>query len=319
MTHRERYGRVAVLSGGCSGEREISLASGRAVFETLKSADVDCEFIDFQGQDLQNLVTGFDRVFIALHGSGGEDGTVQGVLELAGMPYTGSGVLASALAMNKCMTKRLWQGLGLPTPDFLVVRDVSEIEPLPNSLEFPLMVKPNSEGSSLGMALVHSESELHAAVVEALKFDRQVLVEQYVAGVELTCGILHGEALPLIQIDTPRAYYDYVAKYQSNDTEYTRPTCVDEAAEAVIQKLCVDAFENTGCSGWGRVDLILDSEQKPWLIEMNTVPGLTDHSLVPKAAVFAGMDFVQLVLNILESSFEKDVSVPLFTRLEELN
>lgn len=313
------YGRVAVLTGGCSAEREISLRSGRAVFEALQRNGVNSALVDFRGGDLMASLNGFDRAFIAMHGRGGEDGSLQGALQLAGVPYTGSGVLASALAMNKVMAKRLWAASGLATPKFVTVRDEKDVEQLVCRFPFPMMVKPNREGSSVGMAKVGSVIELREAIVAALEYDDCVFVEQYIEGDELTCAIVDGEALPLIQIETPRDYYDYIAKYHSDETRYSRPEAMTEAEESAIQKLCLDAFDALACAGWGRVDLMLDAQRRPWLIEMNTVPGMTDHSLVPKAAAAAGLSFDGLVLNILDTSLTDRDKPPIEQQLRKGN
>ena len=300
------FGRVALLLGGQSAEREISLKSGNAVFAALQRQGVEVVAIDPDAGVLERLRSGgFDRVFIALHGRGGEDGRIQGGLETLGLPYTGSGVLGSALGMDKYRCKRLWQGAGLPTPDFILARqaeDLLQAEPL----GFPLIVKPVHEGSSIGMARVEEASQLDAAWAEAARHDPWVLVERWITGPEFTCAILGGEALPLIRLETPRAFYDYQAKYLAEDTRYLCPCGLDPETEERLQTLALAAFEAIGASGWGRVDFMLDATGQPHLLEINTVPGLTDHSLVPMAARARDIDFDTLVWRILETSLDTD-------------
>jgi len=300
------FGRVAVLYGGQSAERAVSLKSGAAVLAALTAAGVDGHGID-AGPDVVAQVAdgGFDRVFIALHGRGGEDGVIQGAFEMAGVPYTGSGVLGSALAMDKLRTKRLWQGIGLHTPPFAIIRAESQLDAAVDALGCPLMVKPAREGSSIGMTPVHQADDLPAAYREAARFDREVLLERWMPGPEYTATVLQGEALPLIRLETPRNFYDYDAKYICDDTQYHCPCGLADADERAMQSLVLQAFESVGARGWGRVDLMIDAVGQAALLEVNTVPGMTDHSLVPMAAKAAGMSLETLVWRILETSFKE--------------
>ncbi len=302
----KKYGRVAVLMGGWSAERPVSLQSGQAVLDALLSQGVDAFAIDVAKQTvLQDLLKEKpDRVFIALHGKGGEDGVIQSVLEILGIPYTGSGVAASSLAMDKLRTKQVLEGAGLPTPAFIMMNDDSDCESVAATLGFPLIVKPTLEGSSLGMARVESIVELKEAYNAAKNFAGDVLVEQWISGSEYTVAILAGQALPVIQLKTPHQFYDYSAKYQSNDTEYLCPCGLSVEDEGHIQRLALSAFNTVGASDWGRVDIMCDSSNKPWIIEINTVPGMTSHSLVPMAAKQFGLDFAELVLSILEQTLK---------------
>ena len=295
-----QYGRVAVLMGGWSAEREISLKSGAAVLEALRGAGVDAVGIDADRQVLQRL-DGLDRAFIALHGRGGEDGTIQGGLEVMGLPYTGSGVLASALCMDKVMSKRLWQGVGLPTPPSETLDADTEPEGLVERLGLPLIVKPALEGSSIGMTKVQSPTELEPARALASRYGSSY-AEQWIDGQEYTVTVLDGRALPSIRLQTPHAFYDFDAKYHAADTGYHCPSGLSEAEEAEIGDLALAAFASAGAAGWGRVDMMRDRYGRFWLIEINTVPGMTDHSLVPMAAGVAGMDFQSLALAILDTS-----------------
>ncbi|MEJ2608828.1 MAG: D-alanine--D-alanine ligase [Candidatus Thiodiazotropha sp.] len=298
----EKYGKVAVLMGGESAEREISLKSGSAVLASLQHSGVDAHGIDARKDVLRQLETGdYDRAFIVLHGRGGEDGVIQGSLETLGIPYTGSGVLGSALAMEKHSTKVLWRGMGLPTPESVLIRDVKDLAQA-DSLGYPLMIKPSTEGSSIGMSKVESRDQLQQAWEAAHDYDPRVLAECWVDGTEYTATVLGSEMLPLIRLETPHQFYDYQAKYSSDTTRYHCPCGLSEEQEKLLQMLCRQAFEAVGASGWGRVDLMLDKASQPWLIEVNTVPGMTDHSLVPMSARVAGLSFDELVLRILESS-----------------
>jgi D-alanine-D-alanine ligase len=295
------YGKVALLMGGWSAERDVSLNSGQAVFAALQSAGVDVTAIDAD-RSLASALDGFDRVFNIMHGRGGEDGVLQGALELVGMPYTGSGVLASALAMDKLRTKLLWAGMGLPTPKYVVVQSASDCQRVLDELTLPVMIKPALEGSSIGMSKVNKAEDLLAAYQLAAQYG-VVFAEQWITGTEYTAAILNGEALPLIKLETDQDFYDYAAKYERNDTRYLCPCGLDEQAEAELQAVSLQAFAAVEASGWGRVDLMVDESGQPWLIEVNTVPGMTDHSLVPMAAKQAGMSFETLVQHILLSSF----------------
>lgn len=299
-----RFGKVALLLGGQSAEREISLKSGHAVLGALRRRGVAVTPIDPDPQVLANLARGgFDRVFIMLHGRGGEDGQIQGALETLGLPYTGSGVLGSALGMDKYRCKLAWQGAGLPTAAFALLRAEADLAPAA-ALGFPLMIKPAHEGSSIGMARVDDPAQLAAAWREATRFDRLVLAERWISGPEYTCAILGDEALPLIRLETPRTFYDYQAKYFAEDTRYLCPCGLSAEDEARLKALSLAAFATVGARGWGRVDLMLDVAGQPCLLEINTVPGMTDHSLVPMAARSRGIDFDELVWRILETSLE---------------
>lgn len=298
----ERFGKVALLMGGQAAEREISLRSGCAVHEALVRLGVDVEPIDPDATILERLRTGgYDRAFIILHGRGGEDGQIQGALETIGLPYTGSGVLGSALGMDKYRCKLAWAGGGLPTADFVLLRDETDLKAAAE-LGFPLMIKPVHEGSSIGMARVESVEGLERAWRTAAEFDSLVLAERWIQGMELTCAILGREALPMIRLETPHAFYDYEAKYSADSTRYHCPSGLETDVEARLRELALQAFDVVGASGWGRVDLMLDAAGQPFLLEINTVPGMTDHSLVPMAARTAGIDFDNLVWRILETS-----------------
>jgi D-alanine-D-alanine ligase len=299
------FGRVAVLFGGKSAERAVSLKSGAAVLEALQAAGVDAFGIDVGDDFLQRLVAEkIDRAFIVLHGRGGEDGSMQGLLECAGIPYTGSGILASALAMDKLRTKRVWLSLGLPTPAHATLASEEDCRAAAAALGFPLFVKPAHEGSSIGMAKVADVEALIAAWKDASKYDSQVLVEQMIDGPEYTVAMLRGQVLPPIGLGTPHTFYDYDAKYLANDTQYRIPCGLSAEKEAELKELTARACEAVGTQGWARADVMQDASGKFWLLEMNTVPGMTDHSLVPMAARAAGLDFQQLVLAILADSVE---------------
>lgn len=293
-----QFGKVAVLLGGKSGEREVSLKSGNAVLSALLRQGVDAYAFDPAIRDLHEL-SSYDRVFISLHGRFGEDGTMQGVLELMDIPYTGSGVMASAVGMDKWRTKLLWRATGVVTPDFEMLDANTNFDQVAEQLGLPLFVKPANEGSSIGISKVKTAEALPEAYALAAKADPLVIAEKYVGGGEYTVGILDGVALPVIRIVPKNEYYDFEAKYLRNDTEYHCPSGLDEAKEAQIQKEAVQAFNVLGCSGWGRVDFLMDEAGKHYFLEVNTSPGMTDHSLVPMAAKVAGMSFDILVLNIL--------------------
>lgn len=300
-----QFGKVAVLLGGRAAEREVSLKSGSAVLAALQRRGVDAHPLDPDATVLEQLRTGgYDRAFIILHGRGGEDGQIQGALETIGLPYTGSGVLGSALGMDKYRCKLAWTGCGLPTAQSVLLRTAADL-PAAAALGFPLMIKPVHEGSSIGMAKVESHDELERAWQTAAEFDALVLAERWIDGPEYTCAILGTEALPLIRLETPHAFYDFEAKYQANSTRYHCPCGLDAETEAALQRLSLDAFIASGAHGWGRVDLMVDHTGQPFLLEINTVPGMTDHSLVPMAARVAGMDFDTLVWRILETSLER--------------
>jgi D-alanine-D-alanine ligase len=295
------FGKVAVLLGGRSAEREVSLKSGGMVLAALRRKGVDAHPFDPKERDLQDLLRErFARVFIALHGRFGEDGTIQGVLEWLGIPYTGSGVLASALAMDKLRTKRMWEADGLPTARYEVIGKDSNLRAVAKRLGTPLFVKPASEGSSVGMTKVRKAAELEEAYALAVNYDPVVIAEKFIDGPELTVAILGERVLPIIRIETPREFYDYEAKYIAEDTRYLIPCGLAARKEKQIQALCLKAFRALGCRGWGRVDLMLDKRGRPYLLEINTSPGMTDHSLVPMAARAVGLSYEDLCLQILE-------------------
>lgn len=296
-------GKVAVLFGGRSAERAISLKSGQAVLTALHTLAVDAHALDpADGDFFAQLQTGqFDRAFIVLHGRGGEDGLMQGMLEQLGIPYTGSGVLGSALGMDKVRSKLLWQGAGLPTAGFVTLRSPADLTAAA-ALGFPLMVKPAREGSSIGMARATTVAELTAAWQAAAQYDAEVIAERWLPGPEYTCAILGQQALPLIRLETDHVFYDYDAKYHANTTRYHCPCGLTAAVEREIQALCVQAFTLLGATGWGRVDVMLDAAGQATLLEINTVPGMTDHSLVPMAARVHGLSFEALVAAILTTS-----------------
>jgi len=299
-----KLGKVAVLMGGNSAEREISLLSGQAILAALLRQGVDAVGIDTAERPVIEQLSEkhIDRVFIALHGRGGEDGTIQGLLDFMGLPYTGSGVLGSALAMDKYRTKQVWQGLGLPTPACTLIND-SHLSTVIEQVGLPLMLKPVLEGSSVGMSKVSNVDELALAYEAASQFDCPVMAESYITGIEYTAAILGDLVLPLIRLETPREFYDYTAKYSDDaKTAYICPCGLPAAQEKALQDLALQAFLAIGAQGWGRVDFLCDKSLMPWLIEVNTVPGMTrDHSLVPMAAKVADISFDDLVLRILNS------------------
>lgn len=297
------FGKVAVLTGGRSAEREISLMTGAAVHAALRRRGVDAHQIDPDEQIVPRLASeGFDRVWIALHGRGGEDGAIQGALETAAIPYTGSGVLGSALCMDKLRSKRLFQAIGLGTPDFVVMDAAADAGAVVERLGLPLIVKPACEGSSVGMTKVDSLAALAPAWREARRFDACVLVERWFVGQEYSVPVLQGEALPIVRIETPRLFYDYEAKYFSDETRYFCPSGLDAASEQACRQAALTAFGITGASGWGRVDFLMGDDGVPSFLEVNTIPGMTSHSLVPMGAAQAGIDFDELVWRILETS-----------------
>lgn len=297
------FGRVAVLMGGVAAEREVSLRSGQAITQALQSAGVDAHGLDVTRlEQLVEISQTYDRAFIALHGRWGEDGQVQAILQSLGMPFTGSQMAASALAMDKLRTKWLWRGAGLSTPDFVQVSQFQPLDLENFNLAFPLIVKPCHEGSSIGMRKVYSLEELQQAVEFAQEYDSEVLIEQWVTGREFTVGVLNGRVLPTIELKTTHDFYDYSAKYQSNDTQYICPCELSQDLQAQIDQLVLRGFDVIGAKGWGRMDLLVDDNHQAWLIELNTVPGMTDHSLVPKAAKVMGLSFEELVVEILKTS-----------------
>jgi D-alanine-D-alanine ligase len=308
----QELGKVAVLLGGSSAERAVSLMSGSGVLAALQSLGVDAHAFDPSERPLQELKTeGFARAFIALHGRHGEDGTVQGALELLGIPYTGSGVLASAIAMDKVMTKRVWTAAGLPTPRWQWLsprhQQRADVMQVPDTLGLPLIVKPPREGSSIGITKVQGYSQMQGAVALAAQYDADVLCEEFIEGIELTCPVLGqgdaAQALPVVRIDAPDGNYDFEHKYFSEDTGYRCPSGLPPDEEAEVQRLTLAAYRALGCRGWGRADLMLRAaDRKLFLLEMNTSPGMTGHSLVPMSARAAGLDYPQLCLRLLQDA-----------------
>lgn len=297
------FGKVAVLMGGRSAEREISIRSGSMVLEALRRQGVDAHAFDPKDRRIEELRNdGYDRAFIALHGRMGEDGTVQGALEYLGIPYTGSGVMGSALAMDKLRTKLVWMASGIPTPKHVVMNGTTDPADLVRTLGLPLIVKPIREGSSIGVTRVTSIEQVAKAYETACGYDDVVLAEQFVTGAEYTAAVLDGQALPLIRIEAPEGNYDYQNKYFGNETRYHCPCGLPVDREQAIQALALAAFDAVGCAGWGRLDLMLDAAGNPWFLEVNTVPGMTDHSLVPMAARALGIGFDDLVLRILSKA-----------------
>ena len=309
-------GHVALVAGGDSAEREISLKGAKAVAGALERLGVHYSLVDGPRRLLEQVEAGhFDRVFNLLHGRGGEDGALQGALRLYGIPMTGSGVLASALTMSKVQTKRIWQAVGLPTPSYQVCKKAEWVaddqaktivnqgaQALIGAVGLPMFVKPNREGSSLGMSRVMDAQDIGPALIKAFEFDDEVLVEQLIEGRELTAGVIGTEVLPLIELKTPNEFYDFDAKYAAGTTEYLCPAPIDQDLAESISALCWRAFDVVGARGWGRVDLMLDQNNAPWLLEVNTTPGMTESSLLPKAALASGMDFEELVWQILSQA-----------------
>ncbi|MDH5485529.1 MAG: D-alanine--D-alanine ligase [Gammaproteobacteria bacterium] len=299
------FGKVAVLMGGWSAEREVSLKSGKAVLDALCAQGINAVGIDADRNVCEQLVQGhFDRVFNVLHGRGGEDGEIQGMLEIVRIPYTGSGVMGSALSMDKLITKQLWRGLGLPTPEYIILNDENDCEIAVRELGLPLMIKPVLEGSSIGMSKVKNAADMVAAWQMAKQHGGTVIAEKFIQGEEYTAAILGQRVLPMIRLETPRDFYDYEAKYDDTGTVYHCPCGLPEAREKELADLMTRAFHSVHARNWGRVDFMLDEDGQPWLIEVNTVPGMTDHSLVPMAAKQAGISFEQLVVTILEGTLD---------------
>jgi D-alanine-D-alanine ligase len=303
LTHPQQFGRVAVLMGGSAAERAVSLRSGAAVTAALQRLGVDVVALDITDNVIDILAHNpVDRVFNIIHGRGGEDGVLQAVLEVLAIPYTGSGVLASALTMDKLRTKLCWQGAGLTTPSWFVLTSEADIEACITHLGFPVIVKPAQEGSSIGMSKAHNHDELLTAFNTAALFNCDVYAESWVTGTEYTVGLLKGVALPVIRLETPRSFYDYEAKYNATSTQYHCPCGLTVEQEQQLQTLALKASKVVGVTGWGRVDVFIDQQGLAQLIEINTVPGMTDHSLVPMAAKQAGLTFDQLVWQILSTS-----------------
>ena len=298
------FGKVAVLLGGRSAEREVSLMSGKGVLKALQSRGVDAHAFDPAERDLGDLKReGFARCFIALHGRGGEDGTLQGALEMLAIPYTGSGVLGSAIAMDKWRTKMIWLAGGLPTPRYRILAPGDDWNAVARDLGLPLIVKPVNEGSTLGLTKVTAATQLPAAYeLAANKYHDLALAEQFIDGPEYTAGVLEDAVLPLIRIEAPQGNYDYHSKYFSDDTKYICPCGLEAQKEEALKALALAAFRLVGCAGWGRIDLMLDAKGDPWLLEVNTSPGMTGHSLVPMAARAVGISYEDLCVRILGGS-----------------
>jgi len=300
-----KFGKVAVLLGGKSAEREVSLDSGRAVLEALIRSGVEAEAFDPQERCVTELVN-YDRAFIVLHGRGGEDGQIQGVLEWLNIPYTGTGVQGSAIGMDKIKTKQVWQGSELPTAPHRIVSKDADADEVIASLGLPFIIKPVHEGSSIGMSKVEKPEDFPEALAKATEHDAVVMAEKWINGREFTIVLLNGQALPVIRLEPPKdvAFYDYEAKYNRNDVQYGIPCGLSEAEEKTLQELALRAFQAVGCKGWGRIDAMQDEQGNFWLLEVNTVPGMTSHSLVPKAAKAVGYDFDQLCVTILEQTLQ---------------
>ena len=297
------FGRVAVMYGGFSSEREVSLDTGAAVTAALQSRNIDAIGWDPAERDMIEFIAAdFDRVWIALHGPGGEDGALQGMLQWLNVPYTGSDILASSVAMDKVLSKHLFKTAGISTPDYVVIESSGDAKLAADEFGFPLVIKPAGQGSSVGMSKVFAADELQAAVDLALSFGGPALAERCIVGDESTVAILQGQALPSIRIETPRVFYDYRAKYESDNTCYFCPGTDDPALEQRFHDLAIGAYDVLGCSGWGRVDFMTGNDGEPQVLEVNTIPGMTSHSLVPMAAKVAGIDFAELCWRILETS-----------------
>ena len=303
MSNASKFGKVAVLLGGKSAEREVSLDSGTAVLEALVRSGINAEAFDPQERSVTELVN-YDRAFIVLHGRGGEDGQIQGALEWLNVPYTGTGVQGSAIGMDKVKTKQVWQGSELPTAPYRIVTKDSDATDIVNALGLPLIIKPVHEGSSIGMSKVEKIEDFAEAIAKATEHDAVVMAEKWITGREYTIVVLNGQALPVIRLEPPQdvAFYDYEAKYQRNDVQYGIPCGLTEAEEQQLKALSLRAFQAVGASGWGRIDAMQDEQGNFWLLEVNTVPGMTSHSLVPKAAAAVGYSFDELCVAILEQT-----------------
>ena len=303
MSNASKFGKVAVLLGGKSAEREVSLDSGKAVLEALLRSGVNAEGFDPQERSVTELVD-YDRAFIVLHGRGGEDGQIQGALEWMNIPYTGTGVQGSAIGMDKVKTKQIWQGSDLPTAPYRIIGKDADFKEVIESLGLPLIIKPVHEGSSVGMSKVEKAEDLAAALEKATQHDAIVMAEKWITGREFTISFLNGQPLPVIRLQPPAdvAFYDYEAKYNRNDVEYGIPCGLSETEEKQLQELCLRAFQAVGASNWGRIDAMQDEQGNFWLLEVNTVPGMTSHSLVPKAANAVGYSFDELCVAILEQT-----------------
>lgn len=310
----EDFGKVVVLMGGFSAEREISLVSGKNVLEALIRSGVNAVGLDVQHDVVEKLKTMKpDRAFIALHGPGGEDGSIQGLLEYLQIPYTGTGVTGSAVTIDKPLTKLVWESTGIPTSTFRIVRDLEAAITVMEELGFPLCIKPTNDGSSVGVTKVVDPEQLPAAFNKAASFGSRVMIEPWIEGNEFTVGILGNNALPVIEIQTPHTFYDFDAKYNEDTTKYICPSLLSPERESELQELAFRAFQVVGCSGWGRVDLMEDHLGNFWFLEINTIPGMTDHSLVPKAAKVLGMSFDQVVMEVLAHSLLKEKKIQSIT------
>lgn len=299
------YGKILVLMGGWSNEREISLISGKSVFNSLITSGQDVIELDLKRDNISEIKElNPDRVFIVLHGKGGEDGEIQLYLENLGIPYTGSGSESSKICMNKRITKKILLKNNIQTPNFMEISENTKIEDIENLFQYPFVIKPSSEGSSIGVYIAEDRKSCKEAIKENMKISSDIILEEYKSGKEYTVGILDNFALPVIQLIPPGKFYDYEAKYNSNETKYICPSGLDQNTEEEIKKLSIDCFRALNCRGWGRVDLIIDKQNKPWIIELNTVPGMTEHSLVPMAANQKNINFDELVLKILDTSLE---------------
>lgn len=305
MSNASKFGKVAVLLGGKSAEREVSLDSGQAVLEALLRSGIDAEAFDPQQRSVTELVN-YDRAFIVLHGRGGEDGQIQGVLEWLNIPYTGTGVQGSAIGMDKVKTKQIWQGSDLPTAPYRIINKDTDVQELVSSLGLPVIIKPVHEGSSIGMSKVEKVEDFADAIAKATAHDAVVMAEKWITGREFTIVMLNGQALPVIRLEPPQdvAFYDYEAKYNRNDVQYGIPCGLTETEEKQLQDLALRAFQAVGAKGWGRIDAMQDAEGNFWLLEVNTVPGMTSHSLVPKAAKAVGYSFEALCVAILEQTLD---------------
>ena len=305
MLEVSKFGKVAVLLGGRSAERKVSLDSGQSVLDALIRSGVDAEAFDPQTRPVTELVN-YDRAFIVLHGRGGEDGQIQGVLEWLNIPYTGTGVQGSAIGMDKVKTKQIWQGSDLPTAPYRIISKDTNLDDVIDALGLPVIIKPVHEGSSIGMSKVEKREDFADAIEKATAHDAIVMAEKWITGREYTIVVLNGQALPVIRLEPPKdvAFYDYDAKYERNDTHYGIPSGLNEAEEQQLQALTLRAFNAVGASGWGRIDAMQDAQGNFWLLEVNTVPGMTSHSLVPKAAKAVGYDFDALCVAILEQTLK---------------
>ena len=303
MANASKFGKVAVLLGGKSAEREVSLDSGQAVLDALLRSGVNAEAFDPQDRSVTELVH-YDRAFIVLHGRGGEDGQIQGVLEWLNIPYTGTGVQGSAIGMDKVKTKQVWQGSELPTAPYRIVSQATDLSEVISALGLPLIIKPVHEGSSVGMSKVERAEDLEGAILKAIQHDAVVMAEKWITGREFTISFLNGQPLPVIRSQPPAdvAFYDYETKYNRNDVQYGIPCGLTDVEEKKLQDLCLRAFQAVGASGWGRIDAMQDEQGNFWLLEVNTVPGMTSHSLVPKAAQAVGYSFDALCVAILQQT-----------------